>query len=57
MPNEELIERLRQGALNLAEKNLDLWEQGYLQAYIDLRLELERGGAQGYAKQLQEESK
>ena len=57
MSNEELIERLRQGALNLAEKNLDLWEQGYLQAYIDLRLELERGGAQGYAKQLQEESK
>lgn len=57
MSNQQLIERLREGSAHLAEKeNLDLWEAGYLQAYIDLRLELERGEAQGFARQLKEGS-
>lgn len=56
MSIEQFIERLRQGAIQLAEKeNLDLWEAGYLQAYIDLRLELERGVLSGYAVQLEKE--
>lgn len=56
MTIEQLIDRLREGAIHLAEKsNLDLWEAGYLQAYIDLRQELERGEPFGYYAQLEKE--
>ena len=51
MTIKELIKELQARAIDLAEDNaLDIWESGYLQALIDLRLELERGEKQGYAK-------
>lgn len=55
MTIERLIKELRERAIDLAEdRTLDIWENGYLQALIDIRLELERVGEQGYAKQRQE---
>lgn len=58
MTIERLIKELRERAIDLAEDTtLNIWQNGYLQALIDIRLELERGGRQGYAKQRQEKVK
>jgi len=42
MNKHQIIKRLKQGISDLKEKsNLDLWELGYLEAYEDLKKELE----------------